>query len=215
VSIARNEGRFGDALRFHKKVPKMVFYRGEKNMPYSPTNWSGTVSLWLRLNPDEDLEPSYCDPIQITQREWNDAAFFVEFGKDEKPRHFRLGAYADFKVWNPQNRDWNSIPFEEKPLVGVTHPPFRREDWTHVAFTFTNFNTGRKEGVAKLYLNSRFQGELIGREQTFTWEPERVAIMLGLSYIGLFDELAIFNRALSEQEVEQLYKLETGVRSLL
>jgi hypothetical protein len=38
--------------------------------------------------------------------------------------------------------------------------------------------------------------------------------MLGLSYIGLWDELAIFNRALTAQEVGQLHRLKNGVRDL-
>ena len=32
---------------------------------YNARSWSATVSVWLRLNPDQDLEPGYCDPIQI------------------------------------------------------------------------------------------------------------------------------------------------------
>jgi hypothetical protein len=77
VSIAQGEGKVGDALRFHRKAPEMVFFRVENNLAYAKSNWSGTVSFWLRLNPDVDLEPGYCDPIQITPREWNDAAFWV------------------------------------------------------------------------------------------------------------------------------------------
>jgi hypothetical protein len=38
--------------------------------------------------------------------------------------------------------------------------------------------------------------------------------MLGLSYIGLFDDLAVFDRALTEAEVAQVYRLEGGIRSL-
>ena len=34
VSLARGQGLFGDALHFHKRVPEMVFYRGEKNIDY-------------------------------------------------------------------------------------------------------------------------------------------------------------------------------------
>ena len=59
---------------------------------YAKSNWSGAVSFWLRLDPDTDLEAGYCDPLQNTPREWNDAAFWVDFSKDERPRHFRLGA---------------------------------------------------------------------------------------------------------------------------
>ncbi len=215
VTLAKNEGRHGHALRFQKKSSEMVFFQAAKNVDWQPKDWSGTVSFWLKLNPDEDLQPGFTDPIQITPREWNDAAFFVEFGKDEKPRHFRLGAYADFKVWNPNNREWGTIPFADKPLTSVTNPPFSREKWTHVVFTWTNFNTGRKDSVAKLFLNGEFQGALTDREQTFTWDPSKALIMLGLSYIGLWDELAIFNRALTVEEIRYLGRMENQVGKLV
>ena len=44
-----------------------------------------------------------------------------------------------------------------------------------------------------------------------TWTPEKAAIMLGIAYIGDFDELAIFNRALSDAELRQLYQLPEGL----
>ena len=46
------------------------------------------------------------------------------------------------------------------------------------------------------------------------WDPSKALVMLGLNYIGLFDELAIFNRALADQEVRTLYQLREGVASL-
>lgn len=214
VSIVNGEGRFGAGLRFHRKSAGMIFYEAARNVAYRTNGWDGTVSFWLSLTPDEDLEPGYTDPIQITPRAWNDAAFFVEFTKDEKPREFRLGAYADFKVWNPANRDWGKIPFEEKPLVKVERPPFRRDQWTHVVFTFRNYNTGRNDGVTALYLNGRRQGSLGARRQTFTWDPGKTMVMLGLSYIGRFDELALFNRALTDEEVAAVHQLPDGIRSL-
>jgi hypothetical protein len=213
IVVASGQGRFGDALRFTKKQSPMIFFKGPGNVHYSADTWSGTVSFWLRLDPETELEPGYTDPIQITPKAWNDAAFFVEFGKDEKPRHFRLGAYADLKVWNPYNRDWNTIPMSEKPLVSVERPPFSRDRWTHVVFTWQNFNTHRPDGIATLYLNGQKQGALSPRLQTWTWDLDQTRIMLGLSYIGLFDELTIFNRALSEDEVQQLHNLKTGVKS--
>ncbi|MBI3414177.1 MAG: LamG domain-containing protein [Verrucomicrobia bacterium] len=214
VSLARGQGKFGDALRFHKKVPDVVFFQTEKNFPYRTNNWTGTVSFWIKLNPEEDLEPGYCDPLQITPRDWNDAAFFVDFSKDERPRHFRLGAFADRAVWDPNKRDYDRVPLPERPMVTVTKPPFSRERWTHVAFTFANFNTGRKDGVARLYLDGQLQGTLAGREQTFTWEPAKAIMMLGVSYVGLFDDLAVFNRALTEAEIGALQRLPAGVHSL-
>jgi hypothetical protein len=69
--------------------------------------------------------------------------------------------------------------------------------------------------VARLYLDGKARGELSPRRQSFTWDPEQNAIALGLSYIGLLDELSIFDRALSGDEVGTLYGLQKGVASLL
>jgi hypothetical protein len=208
-------GKFGQALRFHKKAAEFIFFQAKENVAYATNRFEGTVSFWLSLTPDEDLEPGFTDPIQITPKQWDDAAFFVEFSKDEKPREFRLGAYADKNVWNPKNRPWGEIPFAEKPLVPVIRPPFKREEWTHVVFTFANYNSGKADGETHLYLNGELKGSLSPRQQTFTWNPAETKIMLGLSYIGAFDELTIFNRALTVAEVRELHQLPGGVTAVL
>jgi Concanavalin A-like lectin/glucanases superfamily len=215
VVLARGEGRFGDALRFTKKRSPIVFFKGARNMPYQRENWSGSVSFWLSVDPAADLEPGFCDPVQITPRAWNDGAFFVEFEKRPESIPFRLGVYADLAVWNPQNRRFADIPQDERPLVTVDKPPFARGKWTHVVFTFERFNTGRPDGLVRLYLDGRAEGALSPRQQTFTWDAETTAIGLGLSYIGLIDELSIFDRALAEREVRSLYALNKGVSALL
>lgn len=215
VEIAKGKGKFGDALRFGKNDKAVILFQGAKNMPYRDKDWSGTVSFWLSLDPDKDLEPGYCDPIQITDKKWDDSAFFVDFTKDDKPRHFRLGAYADFKLWNPKSRKFDDIPKAERPLSEeIVKPPFARDRWTHVAFTFRDFNTGKPDAVATLYLDGKPAGTIKDRVQTFTWDPERAVIMLGLSYIGLLDDLAIFDRALSDEEVAAIHKLDGGIKAL-
>jgi hypothetical protein len=214
VQVVRGAGRYGDALRFTKKQSPLVFFRGAGNMPYSASDWSGTVSFWLSVDPANDLEPGFCDPVQITPRAWNDAAFFVEFEKRPESIPFRLGVYADFAVWNPAKRRFDDIPAAERPLVTVDTPPFGRGRWTHVVFTFERFNTGKPDGVARLYLDGKPYGELSARQQTFTWDPDDNVIALGLSYIGLFDELAIFNRALAPDEIIALGRLQNGVGTL-
>ncbi len=215
VQHAPGAGRFGDALRFTKRKSPIMFFRGQRNMPYEASDWDGTVSFWLRVDPQADLETGFCDPVQITPRAWNDAAFFVEFEKRPGSIPFRLGAYADLDVWNRAKRKFEDIPMEERPLVSVANPPFSGSRWTHVVFTFERFNTGRADGVAKLYLNGELRGTLSPREQTFTWDPERAVIALGLGYIGLLDELSIFGRSLDPAEVRTLYGLESGVTALI
>ena len=139
VELLLWSGRYGGSLRFKAKSPDVVFFAAEKNVGYSTTDWSGTVSFWMRLDPSKDLEPGFADPIQITERRWNDAAFFVDFTK-ENPRDFRLGVFSDFKHWNPNETPYEQFPEEKRPMVTVHDPPFRRDRWTHVAFTFAGLN---------------------------------------------------------------------------
>lgn len=215
VKIVKGQGKYGDALRFGKKDKGIVFFHADKNMGYRAKNWSGTVSFWLRLDPDKDLDPGYADPIQITDKKWDDAAFFVDFTKDDKPRHFRLGIYSDLKVWNPKGVNFDTMPTADKPFSNeVARPPFGADKWTHVLFTFSDLNTGRGDATGKLYLDGKFVADIRDRTLTFTWEPTKAVIMLALSYIGLFDDLAIFDRALTDEEVKYLYGLEGGVSAL-
>ena len=43
VVIAKGQGMKGDCLRFGNKAPQVICFKGE-SMPYSPKDWSGTVS---------------------------------------------------------------------------------------------------------------------------------------------------------------------------
>ncbi len=204
VTIAAGEGRFGDALRFAAKTDQVVFYEGVE-CGYQAHDWSGSVSVWLKLDPDKDLEPGYCDPLQITERAWNDAAFFVDFDKF-LPRDFRLGVFADVKSWNPKGIAWDDLPVAERPMIVVKRPPFSADQWTHVCFTWKHINaTGQQVPQAVLYLNGKRQGAYTPPAQ-FTWNLQKAAIMLGLNYIGLMDDLAVFNRELSAAQVSQLYQ---------
>ena len=213
VEIVKGAGKYGDAIRFTKKTKSVVYFPAAKNVDYRKESWSGTVSLWLSLDPAKDLEPGYVDPIQITDKKWNDASFFFDFTKDN-PRDFRLGVFSDFKVWNPTNKKLDAIPDAERPLVKAKKPAFAGGKWTHIVFTFADFNVKSGKGRATFYLDGKKQGAIEGKPQRFTWDPSKAAIMIGLSYIGLIDDLAIFNRELSAKEVELLQALPKGVGAI-
>jgi hypothetical protein len=191
----------------------MTFYQAEKNLAYREQDWSGTLSFWLRLTPEQDLEPGFSDPIQVTDKKWDDAAMFLDFSKDEMPRHFRLGVFSDTKFWNPTGKNFDLLPANERPMIVVEKPPFRRDRWTHVVCTWSHFNTDRKDAEARMYLDGVSQGRLAG-PQKFTWQPAKAAIMLGLSYRGDFDDLSAFDRALTESEVKALGALKQGAGEL-
>jgi hypothetical protein len=214
VELAKGKGRFGDALSFLKKNTRAIYYPALKNVAFSSQDWNGTVSFWLSLDPETDLEPGYCDPIQVTDKAYNDAALWVDFTRDDKPRHFRLGVFGDLKVWNPQDLPPDKNPAFLKRLVVVEKTPFGRGRWTHVVITHSGLgkSTG---GMASLYLNGQLQGSSETIPEPFTWDLSRAAIWLGVNYVGLYDDLAVFNRALTPDEVQTLYTLGGGVSSLL
>jgi hypothetical protein len=214
VTMVRGAGRHGDAVRMTLRASPLVFYRGQRNIQYAERDWSGTVSVWLSLDPDKELAPGYSDPLIITPRSWDDASLFVDFTRDDVPRRFRFAAFADKAVWNPAGRGWDDVPVAERPMIEVAKPPFASGTWTHVAWTWSGFNAEGTGGVLRGYLDGRPAGTLTGRRQMYTWNPAEVLIALGVEYNGLVDELAIFNRALSDEEIRTLHTLAGGVASL-
>ena len=211
VKLVADSGKFGGAIRFNKSKGPMVFFRAENNIKMPKADWSQTVSFWLNTDPATELPDGFCDPIQITSKQWDDASMFVEFEKKSTSIPFRLGVYADKAVWNPDGKKFSDIPAAQRPLVAVENPPFFAGKWTHVAFVVSNFNTGKAEGVAMLFLDGKKEGKIAARTQTFTWDPTQAAIMLGLNYVGMMDDLALFDRALTDAEIAQLYALKNGV----
>jgi hypothetical protein len=212
-----DDGRFGKAISF--KTPEAIkgtraFYKLPRNFPYESSNWEGTVSFWLKLTPNEDLRPGFTDPIQLTSKSALDAGIWVDF-TDKNPRRFRMGVFPDKIVWNPKNQKMNEIPEEDKPWIPFENPPFSREHWTHVVMTIEGFNNPGTDAVARLYIDGKLHGDLKGHEQTYSWDLEAAQIRLGVNFVGSFDELSCFDRALTVEEVETLYHLEEGVTGLL
>src|SRR5262245_14992818 len=70
IRVAKGEGRFGDALRFTARRSPRVFFQGAKNVAYAASNWAGSASFWLSVDPQAELEAGFCDPVQITPKAW-------------------------------------------------------------------------------------------------------------------------------------------------
>ena len=117
---------------------------------------------------------------------------------------------GDIAVWDPKSdsdeTDWN------KRTVTVDPSPFQSETWLHVAMVFSNVNTN--QSIFRLYLNGRYEGLIENINDPFTWEPENGKIMLGLGYIGLMDELTIFDKPLNAKEVNFVFELKNGIKTL-
>ena len=70
--------------------------------------------------------------------------------------------------------------------------------------------------MAILYLDGKPRGEIKGWNQTFTWgEDEESRLLIGLNYIGLFDELSCFDRALTPAEIGYLSGRRQGLKHLV
>lgn len=213
IRIEPGAGRFGGALHVVKKNPFRPYYKGPGTLNYRSADWSGSVSVWLKLTPDEDLEPGYCDPVQIVGGDNKKGFMFLEWSKDESPREFRYAIRPLQELWNPQNKDWAKMTDAERPAVNLKRAPFSRSRWTHVVFTFEHLNRG-KDGVGKLYFDGQLQGTIRGWDLTLGWEADKVQLVLGAAYVGRMDDLAVFNRALTEAEVRQLHALKNGIQDL-
>lgn len=213
IELAPAAGRFGGALHVTKKNPIRPYFNGPGVIDYASSNWSGSVSVWLKITPDEDLESGYCDPVQIVGGDGKKGFIFLEWSKDEKPRHFRYAIRPLQEIWNPRNLDWAKMTDAERPMVKVERAPFSRDKWTHVLFTFDRLNDG-KAGVGKLYLDGKLQGSIKDWDLTFGWEAAKVQLVLAAAYVGHIDDLAVFNRALSDREAEQVFRLPRGIADL-
>ncbi len=202
AGIEKGAGIVGsDALRFRSKNTRALFFRGDRHVALA----RGTLSFWLRVDPQKELAPGFTDPIQLTDKAYNDSAIWVDFTKDDVPRHFRLGVFGSLKVWNPADTPPDKNPDFIKRLVVVERPPFSKERWTHVAVTWSGLDAGGA-GSASLFLNGKPISPTGPIREPFEWDPQRLAIRLGVNYVGLMDEMAVFDRALSEGDITTLYR---------
>ena len=209
------DGKFGGCLVFPKKGAVRPEYAATRSLAYGTTDWSATVSVWLRLDPDKDLEPGYCDPVQIVGDDVKKGFIFLEWSKDHTPRHFRFAVRPIYHLWNPDAVGWEHIPDERRPMVKMEQAPFRRDRWTHVTFVLDHINEHAAPPRARLHVDGKPVGVIQGHDLTFGWDPAAIRLVLGAAYVGSMDDLAVWNRALSTEEISRLHALPGGVTPLL
>jgi len=214
LKLVPDGGRFGGGLHFTKKGTTQPRFKDAGVLNYNATNWNASVSVWLRLDPDKDLAPGYCDPVQIVGDDTKKGFIFLEWSKDETPREFRYAIRPKVEIWNPNGLDWAKMTDAQRPAVNLRKAPFSREAWTHAVFSFANLNDKAKKPIGRLHLNGKLVGTIENWDLTLGWNPDAVALVLGAAYVGHLDDLAVFNRALTDAEVTQLHGLKTGVREL-
>lgn len=212
LTIVEGQGKFGAALAFTQENSHVVVYKAAQNVAYDPTLLRGTVSFWMNLDPAE-IPGQYSDPLQLTDKDYSNACIWIDFTKNDKPSDLRLGFFGNQSEWDVTNRRGESSEFFWR-LVKVAEPPFTKGHWTHIAITWDGVNSAQG-GRARLYLNGEYQGASGRIAEPFTWDVANATIRLGMGhFVGLIDDLALFNRPLTPAEVRGLYELDQGVAAL-
>ena len=199
--VAKDKGASGGALEATDVLPRSgrIYYPAQGNIAFDPKGWGGSVSFWLNTNPNTLLKSSFCDPVQITEKGAGNGGLWCDF-PDTKPRDFRMGA---FPAVPPGGKP---IPESaaDAPLIRIEKIDFEQGAWRHVALVWNNFDTGRPDAEAVLYLDGKPRGRLADREIAMGWDLDKTGIYFAVGYIGLLDELAVFNRPLAAVEVAAL-----------
>ncbi len=201
--IAPRKGIVGGALECTDVLPRRgrMFFAARGNIGFQPSGWSGSASMWLNGNPDTQLKTGYCDPFQFTHRGAHDGGLWADF-PDTKPRGLRLGAYKALEAGEkavPES-DANA-PTAFFPEVG-----FETGDWHHVVLTWKNLDTGQANADLQLFVDGQRVANLSDRNIGMQWDLDKTGLYFAVAYIGLFDELTLFRRDLTQQEISTLFK---------
>jgi hypothetical protein len=200
--IAKGKGVSGAALDVVGVLPNngRIFFPATGNIAFRKDGWSGSLSVWCQTDPDKMLVTKFCDPIQITQKGAGNGGLWFDFN-DAKPRDLRHGAFPMI----PEGQKGIGEDDPKAPMVRVPGVGWKAGDWHHVAVTWRNLDTGKADAVTALYIDGKLIGEVKDRAIAMGWDLDKAGIYFAINYIGLLDELALFDRALAADEVKSLH----------
>lgn len=96
---------------------------------------------------------------------------------------------------------------ESDPAASIIRVPkigFQEGRWQHVVMNWSDFDTGKPNARAELYIDGKLAGQFRNRDLAMSWDLNRVGIYVGVNYIGRMDELAMFGRPLTPNEINAL-----------
>jgi hypothetical protein len=203
LKVAKGKGVAGGAFEATDAVPKngWLYFPVKGNVAYKKGGWSGSVSVWCNTDPNRLIKAKFCDPLQITQNGYDNGALWFDFN-DAKPRDLRFGAFTA----RPDGRKAVPETDPKAPLVRAPGNTWKAGEWHHVALTFRNLDTGKANAVAALYIDGKRIGEVKDQAIAMGWDVEKAGVYLSLGYVGLLDEFALFDRALTAEDVGLLHK---------
>lgn len=199
--IAPTRGISGGALEAVDVLPRngRIFFPGQGNLAFSPQGWGGAFSVWCKTDPDLLLKTTFCDPVQITEKGAGNGGLWFDFD-NARPRTLRHGVFPAVPAGGkpiPENAP-------HAPLVRVPKVGWKASDWHHVVVTWSGFDSGKANAVSRLFIDGKLQGEIRGRPLAMKWDLEKTGIYIAVNYIGLLDELAVFERPLTPAEIQHL-----------
>ena len=178
-----------------------IFVPAKGNVAYKADGWGGSVSVWCCTDPDTMLKTGFCDPVQITQKGANNGGLWFDFN-DAKPRDLRHGAFPAI----PEGKKGVGEDDPNAPMVRVPKIGWKAGEWHHVVITWENLDTGKDDAVTSLYIDGKRLGQVKGKAIAMGWDIDKAGIYVAVNYIGLIDEFAVFDRALTAAEVVALQK---------
>lgn len=200
--IAKGKGIYGGALECTDVLPHngRVFFPARGNLAYKKTGWNGSASVWINTDPNTLFKTKFCDPIQITQKGANNGGIWFDFN-DARPRDLRHGIFAAI----PPGGKGISEDDADAPMVRVPKVPFKAGQWHHLVLAWQNLDTGKKDAESILYIDGKRIGAIGPRELSMDWDLDKTGIYVAVNFIGLLDELALFDRALTAEEAALLH----------
>jgi formylglycine-generating enzyme required for sulfatase activity len=201
--VARDKGVAGGCLQATDLPPKngRIYFPAKGNIAFKKGGWGGSLSVWINTDPNTLLKTKFCDPIQMTQKGANNGGIWFDFN-DAKPRDMRMGAFPVI----PEGGTGIKEEDPKAPMVRVKDVGFKSGDWHHIVLTWDHFDSGKKDALATLYVDAKKIGDVSDYAIAMDWELDKAGIYVAVNYIGLLDELALFNRPLSADEVAALHK---------
>lgn len=138
-----------------------------------------SASLWVRTKDLDDTKRA----VLIGMLDWkNDAGWMLQaVGRD--------GRMVTFDLMKKKRKQASKIGFPQRDL--------NDNAWHHLAVVYSS-------GKGKIYLDGRLRKSLSSGTYRV---PRGAGLSIGRSFTGMVDEVAVFNRALSENEIRSLRKL--------
>lgn len=204
IRIAKHSGISGGALEIRERAADnaFVFFKADSKLALKKGVWGGTVSLWVKADLPKIPAAGPWDPFLLVQKGWNDGSVWCDFAPGDSPRDLRIGLFPTV----PDGKTPPTLEEGAKIWQLVKTPSFQSGVWHHIVQVWDNFDSGKPDGRTACYVDGRLAGEIQDRTATMAWNPEHVRFHIGSGLVGLLDEVALFNRPLTQAEVSLLFE---------